>query len=391
MAKPRTRRRAFWWIAGLALAALVVYALLPSPLRVEVGRSQRGPMRVTVDEEGETRAHDRFSVAAPIPGRLMRVEFEEGDLVGQNQVVALIDPLPLSQREREEVLARVEAAEAAKRQADARVGHARADYELARRDRHRAEGLARDGVISTQALEQAHNAELTGAEELEAARYSARVAESEVKVARAGLVSLQPGNGGRIVQIRSPVSGRVLRIQEKSERVVQPGAPILTLGDPAKIEVVVDVLSTDAVKIKPGADVFLEGWGGDRPLRARVRLVEPSGFTKVSALGVEEQRVNVIADFVDPPGPLGDGYRVEVRIVVWSAENVLKVPASAVFRRGQGWSVFLIEKGRARPRDVEIGHRSETEVEILRGLNEGAQLILHPSNQTRDGLRVRPQ
>lgn len=391
MEKPTTWRRLRWWIAGLALAALVVFALLPSPIRVEVGRSQRGPMRVTVDEEGETRAHDRFVVAAPVPGRLMRVELEEGDAIAQNQVVAVIDPLPLSQREREEVLGRMEAAEAAKRHADARADHARADYDLARRDRLRAEGLARDGVISTQALEQARNAELTGAQELEAAGYSARVAESEVKVARAGLVSLQPGNVRRVVQIRSPVSGRVLRIQEKSERVVQAGTPILALGDPAKVEVVVDVLSTDAVRIRPGTDVFLEGWGGDRPLRARVRLVEPSGFTKISALGVEEQRVNILADFVDPPGALGDGYRVEARIVIWAAENVLKMPASAAFRRGQGWSAFVIEGGRARLRNVEIGHRSETEAEVLHGLTEGAAVIVHPSNLVREGARVRAQ
>jgi HlyD family secretion protein len=187
------------------------------------------------------------------------------------------------------------------------------------------------------------------------------------------------------------VDGKVLRVMEESERVVQGGTPILSLGEPARLEIVTDVLSTDAVNIQPGALVLLEGWGGDRPIRARVRVVEPGGFTKISALGVEEQRVNVISDFVDPPGPLGDGYRVETKIVLWTGVNVLKAPLSAVFRRAQGWSAFVVDSGRARIREVQIGHRNESEVEILSGLTEGQQVILHPSNDLRDGMRVRPK
>jgi HlyD family secretion protein len=181
----------------------------------------------------------------------------------------------------------------------------------------------------------------------------------------------------------------VLRVLEESERVIQAGTPVLILGEPDKLEVVTDVLSTDAVKIPPGAQVLIEGWGGDHSLRGRVRRVEPAGFTKVSALGIEEQRVNVIADFVDPPAPLGDGYRVETRIVIWSTESALKAPLSAVFRQPQGWSAFVIEDGRARRRKVEIGHRTDIAVEILAGLSEGEQVILHPSNEVRDGVRVR--
>jgi HlyD family secretion protein len=178
-------------------------------------------------------------------------------------------------------------------------------------------------------------------------------------------------------------------VAEKSERVVQAGTPIVTLGEPSQLEIVADVLSTDAVKVHPGDQVLLEGWGGDHPIRARVRLVEPSGFTKVSALGVEEQRVNVISDFVDPPGPLGDGYRVECRIVIWSGENVLQVPVGALFRRGKSWAVFRLEYGRARVSDIEIGHRNETEAEVLGGLAQNDVVILHPSNQILDGVRVR--
>lgn len=378
---------------GLGVLALLVYALMPSPADVEAGRVVRGPMRVSIDQEGETRARDRFIVSSPIAGRLLRVELEDGDPVKQGEVVARIDPLPLNQREREEVHARIEAADAALRQANAREVHAREDRDQARRDRDRAERLAKENVISVQALEQARNADITSGEELKAAQFSAQVAASELKVARAGLVSIDadPAKPRPIFDLRSPVSGRVLRVLEKSERVVQAGTPVATLGEPAKIEIVADVLSTDAVKIQPGAPVRLVGWGGDHPLRARVRLVEPYGFTKVSALGVEEQRVNVISDFVDPPGPLGDGYRVECLITVWSGENVLMAPMSAVFRRGHGWSTFVIENGRATVREVEIGHRNETEVEILKGLSDGEPIILHPTNEIIDGARVRKQ
>jgi HlyD family secretion protein len=347
-------------------------------------------MQVTVDEDGETRAHDRFVVAAPIPGRLLRVDLEEGDVVRENQIVAQIEPLPLSQQQREEVFARIEAAEAAKRQADARMAHAQEDYAQARRDRERAEQLGREKIISSQALEQARNAEITGAQELEAAKFFALSAASEVKVARAGLVGIEGKLGERkIISLRSPVAGSVLRIVEKSERVLTAGAPVIVLGDPEKIEIVTDVLTTDAVNIKPGASAFLEAWGGDHPLKARVRLVEPLGFTKISALGVEEKRVNVIADFVDPPNRLGDGYRVETRIVTWEAPDVLKIPNSATFRQGDNWSVFVVENGRARLRVIQVGHRNQVEAEILAGIGPSEIVVLYPSNQLRDGVRVR--
>ncbi|HEV2401629.1 MAG TPA: efflux RND transporter periplasmic adaptor subunit [Candidatus Sulfotelmatobacter sp.] len=391
------RKRLRGLIATLAVVlivgAMIVFALIPSPLTVEVGRVSRGPLQVTIDQEGETRVHDRFVLSSPVIGRLIRIDLDDGDPIRKGQIVARIDPVPLNQREREEVYARVEAAAAALRLATAREAHAREDREQAGRDRERAERLAKEGVISVQALEQARNADVTADDELSAARYGVQVAASEEKVARAGLVSVDtaPGKPRPLIELRSPISGRVLRVVEKSERVVPVGTPILILGEPGQIEVVTDVLSTDAVKIRPGAPVLLDGWGGDHPLRARVRLVEPYGFTKVSALGVEEQRVNVISDFVDPPGPLGDGYRVETHILTWSSENALKMPLSAVFRRGQGWSAFVIAAGRAMMKTVEIGHRNESEVEILGGMAEGEQVILHPPNQLNDGMRVRAE
>ena len=377
----------------LVIGALILYALMPSSFLVEAARAGRGRLEVTVDNEGETRIHDRFVVSSPVIGRLLRVELDDGDPVRANQVVARIDPAPLNQREREEIRARVETAEAALRQTKARVAHARANREQARRDRERAERLAKESLISEQALEQARNAYITASDELSAAEFGAQVAASEEKVARAGLVGLDsdPRKPPPLIELRAPVSGRVLRVIEKSERVVSVGAPILTLGEPGQLEIVADVLSTDAVKIRPGASVLIDGWGGDHPLHARVRLVEPYGFTKVSALGVEEKRVNVISDFVDPSGPLGDGYRIEVHIVTWSGENVLEIPLSAIFRRGQGWSVFVIAASRAKMKEVQIGHRNESEVEILSGLAEGDRVILHPPNQLMDDMRVRTE
>lgn len=392
MAEKRVRRNLTLAGFGLGFIALVWIMLRPAPVSVETAKAARGTMRVTVDEDGETRARDRFVVAAPIPGRMLRVDLVEGDSVRENQIVAKIEPLPLSQQQREEVLARVDTAEATKRQAEARVVHAREDHEQTKRDLNRAEQLGRGDLIPKQALEQARSAEVTSAQELEAAKFSAQAAAAEVNVARAGLIGIEEGGSGkRVISLRSPVAGCVLRVVEKSERVVQAGAPVVVLGNPRKIEIVTDVLTTDAVNIKPGALVLLQGWGGDHPIRAKVRLVEPAGFTKISALGVEEKRVNVIADFVDPPDGLGDGFRVEASIATWEGADVLKIPGSAAFREREGWSVFVVENGKARRRPVQIGHRNQTESEILGGLADGEEVILRPPNNLSDGVRVRAE
>jgi HlyD family secretion protein len=390
VASPKQRKRLLRSSVALAAIALGVFALYPSSVTVETGRVERGALQVVIEEEGETRARDRFVVAAPVPGRLLRVAADDGDPVKRGEVIASIKPLPLSQREREEAVARVDAAEASLQRAIAQEAHAREDSQLAQNERQRAEQLARDGVISSQILDQARNADITAREELAAARYSVQVASSEVDVARAGLVGLDNGSGQAraLVQLRSPVNGSILRVLEKSERVIQAGTPVLVLGEPDKLEIVTDVLSTDAVKIAPGVSVLVGGWGGDKPLRARVRRVEPAGFTKVSALGVEEQRVNVISDFVDPPGPLGDAYRVVTQIIIWSGENILQAPLSAVFRAEQGWGAFVMEGGRAKRRNVQIGHRTDTMVEIVNGLSEGELVIVHPASAVAEGVRV---
>ena len=244
-------------------------------------------------------------------------------------------------------------------------------------------------MVTQQELELARDAEKLRSEELEAVKLKAQAAAFEVKAIRAGLLALQDEKGEpQIISVRSPVAGRVLKVMEKNEQVVAPGTPLLVLGNPSQLEVVIDLLTTEAVKVKPGHTVLLENWGGDQPLKASVRLVEPWGFTKVSALGVEEKRVNVIADFVDPPTSLGDGFRVEARIIVWKGEEVLKIPASALFRVGQGWAIFVNQEGRAKRREVGVGRQGAFEVEIKKGLKEGEEVIIHPSNQIKDGLRI---
>jgi HlyD family secretion protein len=350
-------------------------------------------MRVTIDAEGKTRARDRFVVAAPVSGRLARINLHRGDGVRRDEVIARIDPLPmapLDPRQVAEAKARVATAEQLKNEADAVAERARADCEQAGRERARAERLVETGDISRQDFERIRNAALTCQQQIEAAKYRARAAASEVEVAKAALIAVErAGQSGAAatVLVRAPVSGQVLRVAEESERVVMAGAPLVELSNPS-LEIVIEVLSIDAVKVKPGSSVLIEGWGGGQTLEARVRLVEPSAFTKISALGVEEQRVNVIADFSDPDAPLGDGYRVEARIVIWETNEVLKAPLSALFRSGQSWNVFVVENGLAKRREVEPRHRTDFEVEILNGLREGESVIAHPSNLVTDGVRV---
>jgi HlyD family secretion protein len=381
-------RKTIYWLAAIAALALIALLFRPEPLRVDTGQVQKGGMQVTVDEQGETRAHDRFVVTAPVAGRLTRIELHDGDAVQQNQVVAQIAPLPLSVQERSEQTARIASAQARQREAEELVRHAREDLEQARRESKRVERLVKDGFMSSQAAEQARNAEITIANEMEAARFRVKSAAAEVILAESGLIAVQGGKGA-LFKVRSPVAGRILSIPDQSERVVAAGSPLLTVGDMSKLEVVIELLSSEAVKVKPGMPVILDGWGGSHSLQAKVRLVEPHAFTKVSALGVEEKRTNVVADFVDVPQSLGDGYRVNAHIVVWTAEAVTKVPASALFRCADAWCAFVVEKGVAKRRVVTIGQRNSQEAEALAGLDPGEVVVRHPANQIDEGVRVK--
>jgi HlyD family secretion protein len=424
---------------AIAVCLLIVWAFRPTPIRVDTGKVERGSLQTTVDAEGKTRVRDRYTITAPANGHLERILLNEGDPVKSGDLVARIEPLPLTasvkealgrlaewkaqragvatQRPKTETLAQanthIQKAVADQRQAEAKVERAQAELEQARRDRDRAQQLAATGVIPRQDRESAELNATTKTKELEAAKLAAQAAASEVEVAKAALVVLQKQQidpdyllnvyDARIASteaelsklrdeanrtdIRSPLQGRVLRILQKSAQFVTDGTPILELGDVSNLELVIDVLSTDAQRIKPGAPILIEQVDA-QPIRAKVRLVEPAAFTKVSALGVEEQRVNAIGDFIDLPKSFGDAYRVEAKIITWEGKNVLKVPLSALFRCDRGWCVFAVKGDRAQRRSVSIGHRSNFEAEIQTGLTTDEVVILHPNEQINDGTQV---
>ncbi|MGA0610770.1 efflux RND transporter periplasmic adaptor subunit [Caldimonas sp. KR1-144] len=384
-------KRVLLALAVVAALAALVWALWPDPLEVDAAVVRTGPMQVTVDDLGETRSHDRYVLAAPVAGRLARIELHDGDTVAEHQVVARIAALPLSTRERDEITARVASAQALLREARERERQADENLAQARRELERARKLVQEGFIAPQAAEQARNLETRAVGEAQAAAFRVRAAVADVAVAQSGLsVTRDPGPGGAsYLPVRAPMAGRILRIDDASERVVAAGAPLLTIADLGRLEVVVELLSSDAVKVAPGMPVLIDGWGGVRTLRAKVRLVEPYAVTKVSALGIEEKRVRVIADFVDPPVAFGDGFRVTARIVVWQADAVLKVPASALFRCADAWCVFVVQDGRARRRTIDVGHRNLVEAEVIAGLVAGQRVVRYPANEMGEGSRVR--
>jgi HlyD family secretion protein len=380
-------------------AGAIMYALWPAPVRAEVARVARGPMRVSVDEDGQTRIKERYVVSAPLAGRLARVTLREGDSVEADRTVLAqidpVDPALLDPRARAEAEARVHAAEASLEHTGAALQGAQAALELAQTELARlreARTLAAAGALE---LDRAQAAARMREEETRAAGFARDIARFELDLARAALLRTAPGadEAGWRFSISAPISGRVLRVIQESAGVVQAGCPLLELGDPADLELVVDLLSSDAVAVRPGAPASLERWGGDGPLRGRVRLVEPAAFTKVSALGVEEQRVNVVIDFEDPPDRrpgLGDAYRVEARIVVWESADALQVPTGALFRHADHWAVFVLEHGRAVQRDVDIGRRNAESAQVLSGLTDGELVIVYPSDKIHRGVRVTP-
>jgi HlyD family secretion protein len=376
----------------LLVAAIGAAAMWPEAMEVTVVRAERGPMQVTVDEDGETRVRDRFLVTAPVSGRIHRIEIEPGDPVVRGKtLLARITPAEsplLDSRTRGELQAAVDAATAAVGQARAERQRAATALERARSTLRRQQELMKAGAISSDDLEAAETALASAEDALRAAEFTERRAESELQLARARLSA--PGASGRSVDVFSPVDGTVLKRLRESEGVVPVGEPLLEIGEPGRMEIVADLLSTDAVRVSPGAAVLIEQWGGGHTLHARVRRVEPSGFMKVSALGVEEQRVNVIIDFTNPAetSRLGDGYRVEVRIVLWQEDDVLKVPVGALFRQGDGWAVFVVEEGRVRRQMVQLGQRNENDGQITGGLEAGATIVLHPPDTLTDGARV---
>lgn len=394
-----TPSRILMALIGLAVLAGLVFAFIPAPAIVDVAEATRGHMRATVDEDGRTRIRDRYIVSAPLTGQIQRIILRPGDAVEAGETtlttIAPTDPALLDARAVAESEARVRRAEAALRQAHPNREEARARYDYAENELARVQAAHARGGASRQELEIAELRHRTAMEAFHSAQLSEEIARYELDLARAALLRTRPGgvdaDSPEHMPITSPVDGRVLRVFQESMAVVTPGTPLLEIGDPADLEIEIDVLSTDAVKIRPGARIDIEHWGGSRVLEARVRMVEPRAFTHISALGVEEQRVWVIADFVDPPEvrePLGDAYRIEARIVIWEDPDVVKAPTSALFRSDGRWSVFIIEEGRARLREVEIGRITDLEAQVLGGLSPGERVVIHPSDAVRDGGRV---
>jgi len=392
-------RRLFVFLVLLGVAGAVVWGFLPQPVPVDTALVARSALRETVDEDGRTRIRERYVVSAPLAGRLLRVELDPGDEVTRHEtVVALIEPpnpTLLDARTVAEAEARVAAREAATGLADTAREQAEAELEIAERELARSESLAGSQALSAEELDRSRLAVRLDRAAVRATRFAAEMAQFELEQARAALAHSRPAGEGAPAAapfaIRSPIGGRVLRVLQESESVVAAGTPLVELGDPADLEVVIDVLSADAVRIRPGARVILEHWGGDAPLEASVRLVEPSAVTKVSALGVEEQRVDVVADLVSPPeerAGLGDGFRVDARIVTWESEDVLTVPTGALFRRGETWAVFVVRAGLAHVVDVSLGHRSPLLAEVVGGLEDGDEVVLYPGDRVEEGVEV---
>lgn len=389
-----------WFTAAalvVAMIAAVLFAIRPAPVQVESAEVKVGVMRVGVDEEGRTRIRERYIVSSPLEGRLRRITLDPGDqVVSDESTIAVIeptDPSLLDARALAEAQARVRAAEAAVRRTEANLDGAQAAFEFAQTNLRRVSDAYENAAANERELEEARLLFRTSREDERAAEFAMEIAQFELEQAQSALLwtSADDGAPEDSLVIRSPITGEVLRVFQESVAVVTPGTDLVELGDRSDLEIVIDVLSNDAVKINPGDRVIINHWGGEEALEAVVRLVEPSAFTKISALGIEEQRVNVIADFVSSPearASLGDGYRIEASIVIWEQDDVLYAPSSALFRDGDRWAAFVIDDGRARLRHVSIGRRNARSTEIGQGLQSGEWVILHPSDRINDGARV---
>jgi len=391
----RSIRQALLAAAVLTAAVAVALSLRPRPVPVDLASVVAGPLSVIIQESGVTRVKDRYEVSAPVTGRLSRLALEVGDAVKEGDTLAEIAPALsplLDSRTRAEAEARLGAALSTLEQARAQVARASAASALAQQDLSRSQQLAAAGAVSAQELEQAQFTARMRSDEHNSASFGAKVAFEEVRVARVALgKDAEHAAADRHVDILSPIAGRVLGIQQKSASVVQAGTRLVEVGDPRALEAVVDLLTTDAVHLHPGTQAVIEGWGGETPLQGRVRRIEPSAFTRPSALGVDEQRVNVVVTFTDPLekwAALGDGYRIEARFVLWESPRVLKAPIGAIFRYRERWAVYRVQDGIAHLVPIDIGHRGETEVEITGGLEAGARLAVQPGDRVKEGARV---
>lgn len=389
-------RRLLPWLGLLALLALIAWGLWPKPVLIETGVAARRPLTVRVSEEGKTRVRNRYIVASPVAGKMRRVPLKPGDPVeaGKTALTA-IEPVAaplLDPRARVQAEAAVSMHEAARKQAEESLAAARSAMKLATAEWERVQAVKRDGALSESARDQAEADASIKSADVRAVEFSLQVIDYELAQARAVLDRPDVSTAGNLVTITSPVYGRVLKVMQESEIIVAPGTPILEIGDPTDIEIEAEILSRDAVGMKPGDPVDIEQWGGEVPLKGRVRRIEPAAFTKISALGVEEQRVYVLTDLIDPPETaktLGDRYRVEVRVAVWHSDDVLVVPAGALFREGNAWKTYIYQDGKARLVSIEAGHSDGRLTEVVSGLNAGVKVLLHPPDTVKDGSSLR--
>ena len=388
-------RRSIPWIGLLLLLALIGWGLWPKPIVVETGVVARAPLTVRVSEEGKTRVRNRYVVASPVAGKMRRVPLKPGDAVEAGKtIITTIEPVVaplLDPRARLQAEAVVSMHEASHKRTLESMEALRAALKLAEADRDRMRSVRKDGTISDSDRDRMESEASIKAAELRAMEFSLQVIDYELAQARAVLERPEGDLSNNLIELKSPVSGRVLNVMQESETVVTPGSQILEIGDPADIEIEAEILSRDAVAIQPGDSVDVEQWGGEQALKGRVRRIEPAAFTKISALGVEEQRVYVLSDLVDPPEgakALGDRYRVEVRVAVWHSDDVLTVPAGALFREGNEWKTFVYQDGIAVLSTIEAGHSDGRNTEVLAGLKPGDRVLLHPPDTVKDGVTV---
>jgi HlyD family secretion protein len=385
-------------VITVVIIALLAWGFWPQPVLVEAVAAMRAPLAVSIEEEGRTRVIDRYIVSAPVDGVACRVQLEVGDPVKKGQVLLGITPLEsqvLDPRSRAQAKARVSAAGSALRAAQEEAQAATAAQEYAATELERLQPLIEEGLIARDAFNRVETEAKTSAAAKRSADFNVDVAGYDLEAARTLLqysAATASGIPAERVPVRAPIDGRILKVQHECEGAVRTGDPLLEVGDPTALEIEVDVLSADAVKIKPGMQVLFDRWGGEQPLQGRVRNIEPVGFTKISALGVEEQRVLVISDFTSHGEQwqrLGDGYRVEAHFILWQEDDVLQVPASSLFRYKQGWAVFVIDGNRASRREIKVGQRNGLNAQILAGVATGEMVINHPSDAVEDGRSVK--
>jgi len=393
------KRSAIWAAIGTLVAVGLVLAFRPQPVLVDLAEIHERAILVTVDEEGETRVRDNYLVSAPVTGLLLRSDLKAGDpVIADETVVARIEPhnpALLDPRSRAEAQAAILAAQATRELASAELDQARATMQFAASELRRARGLIDKNTISERELDEAELAHQTALASVATARAALEVRDYELQLAKAHLLSptdvQRPRGECNCITVTAPTTGRILQMHVESEGVVQIGAPLLSIGDASELEIAVELLSSDAVQVRPGHRVIIEGWGGEQPLRGKVRRIEPFGYTKISALGIEEQRVKALIDFAASTqelARLGHGYRVQVRIVLWESAAELSAPLTALFREGQDWAVFVANDGLAVKHRVGVGRNDGIYSQILEGLTNGDRVIVNPSESIRDGVRI---